>query len=175
MVSSHNMRRLQSTPKGGFSRATIPAGVAVGTRLSVVEFRALLEASPPERKRQSPEEDLQIECADWLKERAVLTPWPLRRMFHTPNGGGRSKAEAGRLKAAGVQRGVPDWLCPIPWKGWTGLAIEMKSAEGRLSDGQSEWLSDLADAGYLTGVARSLDAFTALVERYLDGRRDRPA
>lgn len=90
-------------------------------------------------------------------------------MFHTPNGGGRSAAQAGRFKAAGVQPGVPDWLCPIPWRGWAGLAIEMKGPSGAMRPKQQEWLADLRDAGYLVGVAKSKEAFITLVEQYLDG------
>ena len=51
-----------------------------------------------------PEEALHRACLDYL--RATLPkPWIV---WHTPNGGGRSKAEAGILKAMGVLAGMPD-------------------------------------------------------------------
>lgn len=51
-----------------------------------------------------PEEVLHRACLDYL--RATLPkPWIV---WHTPNGGGRSKAEAGILKAMGVLAGMPD-------------------------------------------------------------------
>ena len=46
-------------------------------------------------------------------EWAALQRIPGIELLHaTPNGGGRSKAEAGRLKAEGVRAGQPDvsWL-----------------------------------------------------------------
>ena len=62
----------------------------------------------PPRKRAAhlgvpSEESEQIKLAQWLDLAKVL--W-----CHVPNGGGRSKREAARLKAAGVKAGVPDVL-----------------------------------------------------------------
>lgn len=68
----------------------------------------------------------------------------LRWLFHVPNGGARSKAAAGKLKAAGVRPGVPDYLLPVAGRGvnkWRGLAIELKRIKGgRTSDEQTDWL-----------------------------------
>lgn len=53
---------------------------------------------------QRHEENLHRACVAYL--RATLPkPW---FCFHVPNGGGRSKAEAGILKAMGVLAGMPD-------------------------------------------------------------------
>lgn len=38
----------------------------------------------------------------------------LSLLFHVPNGGKRSKVEAARFKAMGVQAGVPDLFLPVP-------------------------------------------------------------
>ena len=60
-----------------------------------------------------PEEALHRACLDYL--RATLPkPWIV---WHTPNGGGRSKAEAGILKAMGVLAGMPDLFVLGPWDG----------------------------------------------------------
>jgi hypothetical protein len=72
--------------------------------------------------------------------------------FAVPNGGHRDKATAARLKAEGVQRGVPDLLVFLP-DGRT-LALEMKAREsGRLSTEQQQWLEYLAGRpGWTTAV-----------------------
>ena len=51
-----------------------------------------------------PEEALHRVCVAYLQA-ALPKPW---LVWHTPNGGGRSKAEAGILKAMGVVAGMPD-------------------------------------------------------------------
>ena len=45
----------------------------------------------------------------------------LELLFHVPNGGARSKATAGRLKAEGVKPGVPDLCLPVPRGAYHGL------------------------------------------------------
>lgn len=94
----------------------------------------------------------------------------LRFFFHTPNGGKRPKGEAGKLRAMGQKPGVPDLLLPRRRGIYTGLAVELKSATGRLSDDQREWLSALEEEGYLTAVCRDLDAVQAVVSKYLGGK-----
>lgn len=51
-----------------------------------------------------PEEALHKACVAYLRS-ALPKPW---FCFHCANGGGRSKAEAGILKAMGVLAGMPD-------------------------------------------------------------------
>lgn len=82
-----------------------------------------------------------------------------------PNGGRRNVVEATRLKAEGVTRGVPDWLCFAKGKdGAIGLAIEFKSptGRGRLSAEQREWMQGLDSLGWRVVVALSAaDAWRA--------------
>lgn len=51
-----------------------------------------------------PEEQLHKACVQYLRA-SLPKPW---LCWHTANGGGRSKAEAGILKAMGVLAGMPD-------------------------------------------------------------------
>lgn len=75
-----------------------------------------------------------------------------------PNGGRRNVIEATRLKAEGVTRGVPDWLCFAKGRdGAIGLAIEFKSptGRGRLSVEQRQWIEGLGSLGWRVVVATS--------------------
>jgi hypothetical protein len=118
-------------------------------------------------KRASPEEDLQRVCFEWI---VLQTPRHalLKYLMHVPNGGARSKGEAGKLKAMGTKPGVPDFLLPRGRGHWRGLAIELKSSTGALSPDQKEWLRGLEQEGYLTSVCRTLDNFVALVQAFLN-------
>lgn len=66
------------------------------------------------------------------------------RIFAIPNGGGRSKAQAGILKAEGVEAGVPDLFCPE-----FRMFIEMKRQKGGvLSEVQRDWRAYLERLDY---------------------------
>lgn len=78
-------------------------------------------------------------------------PW---LFWHTPNGGARSKAEGGVLKALGTLAGIPDLF--VAGDGRV-IAIEIKGPKGVLSPSQIATLGALATAGIPTIVARSWD------------------
>ena len=81
--------------------------------------------------------------------------------WHTPNGGWRARATAGRLKAEGVMPGVADIV--IVWKGRC-IAIELKAKTGSQSKAQKVWADHFTLAGGAYAVCRSVEA----VERFLD-------
>jgi len=72
----------------------------------------------------------------------------LRRLHAIPNGGGRSKSEAGRLRAEGVRRGVSDLCLPAPNAYSHGLYLELKKRAGTPSPDQWDWLTYFHRAGY---------------------------
>ena len=76
----------------------------------------------------------------------------LSLLFHVPNGGKRSKVEAARFKAMGVQAGVPDLFLPVPRGAYHGLFIEMKAPKGRTSNAQNTWIEKLKSNGYAVKV-----------------------
>lgn len=106
----------------------------------------------------------------WLFEWAytLSTRYPeLDLMYHVPNGGLRSKATAGRLKAEGVKPGVPDVVLPVARKGFNGLYIEMKAAKGKLSDPQKKWIEALKKQGYYVMVCYSFNEAADVISDYL--------
>lgn len=76
-----------------------------------------------------PEEALHRAAVAFLRA-ALPAPW---FCAHVPNGGGRSKAEAGILKAMGTLAGMPDLLLFGPDR--NVVAIEFKAPPRRLRDG----------------------------------------
>ncbi len=109
------------------------------------------------------EDDLQKATAGLID--AIALPGVVA--WHTPNGGKRSKREAGRFKAMGVRPGVPDWTIASDALIPTVLFIELKSATGRVSEEQKVFRRDAETAGCLWDLARSIDEFLAVLRRHL--------
>lgn len=88
---------------------------------------------------------------------------------HVPNGGKRSKGEAGKLKAQGTKRGVPDCLIfntPTnpDYHNACGLAIELKRKDGKLTRYQRQWLSALQKNGWVAAVCYGHKAAIELIQ-----------
>lgn len=89
--------------------------------------------------------------------------WPDVRIFAIPNGGARSAATAGRLKAEGVTSGVPDLFVPA-WKLW----VEMKRTKGgSVRAEQKDWLQYLEGIGHTTIVCRGCEDAKKQIENLI--------
>lgn len=121
------------------------------------------------------EHKIQCACVKWF---AYQHPELAGLLFAVPNGGARSKATAGKLKAEGVTAGVADLILMVPCivpckhdKGWVNethaLCIEMKTQKGHQSPEQKEWQAKVEQYGYKYAVCHSLDEFIETVEKYL--------
>ena len=94
------------------------------------------------------EHEEQRELVRWFRQ---TYKWV--RIFAIPNGGARSPATAGRLKAEGVSSGVPD-LCIPAWRLW----VEMKRTKGgSVSPEQKDWIKYLEDVGYCVKVCKGAE------------------
>lgn len=69
-------------------------------------------------------------------------------LHSTPNGGQRSKATAGKLKAEGQKKGYPDMSLDAPRGRYHGLRVELKHGKNSASLEQKEWLNRLTKEGY---------------------------
>jgi hypothetical protein len=81
-----------------------------------------------------------------------------------------------RMATAGVLPGVPDWIIAEPWvigdRAGSMVGIELKSARGRLTDGQREFLRGAEARGWLVATVRTMDEFIAVARhvRPMNGR-----
>ena len=82
--------------------------------------------------------------------------------------GKRSKVEAARFKAMGVQAGVPDLFLPVPRGAYHGLFIEMKAPKGRTSNAQNTWIEKLKSNGYAVKVCYGFESAQQTLLSYLD-------
>ena len=84
------------------------------------------------------EHEEQREFVRWFRQ-----TYPGVRIFAIPNGGARSPSVAGRLKAEGVSKGVPDLYIPA-WRTW----VEMKRTKGgAVPPDQKDWHAYLESIG----------------------------
>ena len=94
--------------------------------------------------------------------------WRRIPCFHIPNGGHREKHTAYQMKRQGVKAGVPDLCIPVARKGFHGLYIEMKRADGgRPTAEQRGWLRLLVDNGYCAEVCHGAEEAIALIDGYM--------
>lgn len=110
------------------------------------------------------ESRIQTACVKWFR---LQYPHLALNCFAVPNGGQRGKFEAKIMKGEGVTAGVADLLLLVPSKGYHGLAIEMKTAEGRQRDTQKAWQKAVEQVGYKYVLCRSIESFIAQVNDYL--------
>jgi len=93
---------------------------------------------------------------------------PLALLYAIPNGGDRHKVVAGKLKAEGVRRGVPDLHLPVSRGEYHSLYIEMKTCSGRLSAEQRNRRELLVNEGNAYVVCRTLNEGLSVLGMYLN-------
>lgn len=113
------------------------------------------------------ESNEQISLFEWCEYSLGKYP-ELKLLFHVPNGGYRSTATAGRMKAEGVKAGVPDLFLPVAKRGYHGLFIEMKAGKNKPTANQIRWLEDLSKEGYLTAVCYGWEDAAKILVEYLN-------
>lgn len=128
-------------------------------RKHITKTKGILHMS----KKQS-EDKLQIEFVNWMH---INHPVSWGKIHHSPNGGKRHPAEALRFKLMGVKAGFPD-LAYFERRGkYSGLAIELKSENGKLSKSQIERLEILSNDGWVCFVCFDLKSTIEIFEDYI--------
>lgn len=141
--------------------------------LALDAYRRLLaqqdEADRKAKRRKKPghEESLiQRACVAWFR---AQYPAHALMLFAVPNGGGRSRVEAGIMKAEGVTAGVSDLILLESRGGYGALCIEMKTEEksSRQRPNQKLWQAAAEKVGNRYHVVRSLEEFQFIVNLYM--------
>lgn len=127
----------------------------------------------PAKYAKGSEESHQI--ALFMKASQNFDKYPeLKWLFAIPNGGFRTKSEAGRFKASGVKSGVPDICLPVKRGPYSGLYIELKRPdsigrkEGKPSPEQEDWIDFLRSQGFGAMVCVGYEMAWNNIVRYLE-------
>ncbi len=97
--------------------------------------------------RNEPEHLEQVAFFDWSYTKHRIYPFFKKLLFAIPNGGQRSKAQAGKLKAEGVKSGVSDVILLYPARGFHYLCLEFKAGKNKQSDDQKLFEADVDEHG----------------------------
>jgi hypothetical protein len=108
-----------------------------------------------------------VQLVNWAKWQRFNGQPIIDDLHAIPNGGARHPAVAGKLKAEGVKRGIPDLMLTIPVPPYHGLFIEMKARGGRLTEEQREQIARLQARGYHAVCCVGFDDARIAIERYL--------
>ena len=111
-------------------------------------------------KRQNPEYELQKQVVEYLKLRQLL--------FCASAGGMRTNMlTAIKMKKAGYIKGFPDIFIYETTEKYSGMAIELKSEKGKLSDEQKEWGKQLMVNGYYYIMGNNFYEIVKEIDAYL--------
>ena len=101
------------------------------------------------------------------QHQAEVVKWLLRRGWcftATANGVGAGRMQWVQLARSGVAPGVPDLLVFEAVAGYRGVAIELKTARGKVSVEQARWIEALRSRGWYAFVAYGADEAIAKLE-----------
>lgn len=113
------------------------------------------------------ESEEQVTLFEWAEVMSGRHPC-LKLIYHVPNGGQRSVAVAGKLKAEGVKAGVPDICLPVARGIYHGLYIELKAGRNKATAEQEWWLSALSEEGYKAILCRGWEMAAEAILAYLE-------
>ena len=84
-------------------------------------------------------------------------------------GGQYQQYHSQRTKAikTGYKKGFPDLQITEARKNYHGLFIELKTATGRMTPSQKQWIEDLNERGYLAKCCKGMDEAIQLIDWYL--------
>lgn len=132
------------------------------------EFLSLLgkHGNTGKGRHAHPESQLQRQCVAWFR---AQYSGKAKILFAVPNGGARSRTEAGVMSAEGVTAGVADLILLEAHGPCGALCVEIKTEErsSRQSGRQKAWAEAAVAAGNKYIVVRTLEEFISAVNEYL--------
>ena len=127
-----------------------------------MKYDEFLKKESQKKSRSKPrhiESHIQIQMVKWFR-----LQYPRYIIAAIPNGGQRSALEAKIMKGEGVLAGFSDLIVIV--KG-NVLFVEVKTKDGKQSDFQIKFQSDVERLGFQYSICRSLEDFIMTVEKWI--------
>ena len=127
-----------------------------------MKYDEFLKKESKKKSRSKPrhiESHIQIQMVKWFR-----LQYPRYIIAAIPNGGQRSALEAKIMKGEGVLAGFSDLI--VIAKG-NVLCVEVKTKDGKQSDLQIKFQSDVERLGFQYSICRSLEDFIMTVEKWI--------
>lgn len=129
------------------------------------------QMSPVKRKLGHPEEDLQVGCVGWFRRQfpiyGRLLYANLNALAYTGQSKGAFINKLKRLKAMGLEKGIPDLMLAVRRGSYSGFFCELKVPGKNPKPEQEEMIALLTAQGYYCCVSKTVDEFMHEVKRYM--------
>lgn len=119
--------------------------------------------------RQSHEFKHQCALIEWARLHEKRYPG-LDMLVSSQNGVFKSKAEAGKAKAAGMKEGEHDLNLKVARGGYHGLSIELKYGKGKPTKKQLQYGDRLTQEGWYVCYRWSWPEAADTIKAYLEGK-----
>lgn len=110
------------------------------------------------------EHALQSACVNWFR---LQYPKYRYLLFAIPNGGLRNNIVAKQIKREGGMKGVHDLFFMYNNGDFSGMWLEIKTPEGRMSKEQIRFKENATSQGYHTAQPKSVEQFMKEINNYL--------
>ena len=127
-----------------------------------MKYDEFLKKESQKKSRSKPrhiESQIQIQMVKWFR-----LQYPRYIIAAIPNGGQRSALEAKIMKGEGVLAGFSDLIVIAKEN---VLFVEVKTKDGKQSDLQIKFQSDVERLGFQYSICRSLEDFIMTVEKWI--------
>lgn len=108
-----------------------------------------------------------VALAEWWGFYSRVSGLPPCALLHIANQSSGGARNGFHLKRMGVRAGVSDYFLAVPRRPFSGLWLEMKRPDGKVSAEQKQFMVDMRALGYDCQVARSTDEARQIIETYL--------
>ena len=114
------------------------------------------------KQRTYHEADEQMAFVAWC----MMSGYPYNKIFAVENEGATTPQAGARAKKMGKRSGVSDLLLLVPRGQYFGLALEMKSLTGTMSDNQKAFAEFVQSKGYCFECCHGADQARAAIIKY---------
>lgn len=170
MYTESDLKRMLSNPHISINEQHVAGAGAISRQPVKPERKAAPVRSAAATMPVATEQQEQESFFQYV-DTVIVPRWPEAAAgFATMNGLHTTPALAGKARAAGNKKGVPDICFPIPKDPYHGLFIELKRVRGSKTYDEQLWYRDfLRGQGYRSEICYGWQEAAQVLTEYLSG------